>query len=30
MIALGIMDHNPAKGVAPAKVERKLPPDPDR
>ena len=25
MIALGIMDHNPAKGVAPAKVERKLP-----
>ena len=25
MIALGIMDHNPAKGVAPTKVERKLP-----
>ena len=25
LIALGIMDHNPAKGVVAAKVERKLP-----
>ena len=25
LVTLGIMDHNPAKGVVPAKVERKLP-----
>ena len=25
MIALGVLDHNPAKGIVPAKVERKLP-----